>query len=587
MPHTPHAGDAPIVHVWEMVEITLSARREYANAYTDVDVWVDLEGPNGLRRVTGFWDGGSTFRVRVLATTPGEWRWRSGASADDPGLCGQRGSFAAVAWTAAETLANPCRRGMLRATANGHALEYADGTPCFLIGDTWWAAATLRFPWSESDSDDTPGPGMTFQAMVRARRAQGYNCIAMIAAFPNWANDGRPARLVRDDGVAIRAAWQQAGTSSAKDMCNEGGRPFLFPGRVRGYEDVFPDVERLNPAYFAAIDRKVAYLNAQGFIPFIEAARRDVTLAWQACYPWPSSYERYVEYVWARYQAYLCILSPIHYDSPSLSAPARSFNTVANALVARNVPAFGNLLSCNSAGSSLLNFGPASEAPWLTLHQIGNLRDHNSHWLLTHIYEEAHPPRPALNGEPYYPGWPPDTTIPPNSDEADLYARSGMYGSLLSGGLAGHIYGAVGLWGGDVEPAAAWKTWDALAFRSGAQMQHLAGLTSSLGTRLKELEPHAEYVYPNRSSGVAGNRGWAYCAATPDRTLHLLYFEADCPPATLRALPSCREYALDWYDPRTGLWSPAGAAHANAHAEIRLPAPPTAEDWVLRLAAVG
>ena len=28
---------------------------------------------------------------------------------------------------------------MIRATPNGHAFEYADGTPYFLLGDTWWA----------------------------------------------------------------------------------------------------------------------------------------------------------------------------------------------------------------------------------------------------------------------------------------------------------------------------------------------------------------------------------------------------------------------------------------------------------------
>jgi len=34
--------------------------------------------------------------------------------------------------------ANVCRRGNIRTTANGHAFEYADATPCFLLGDTWW-----------------------------------------------------------------------------------------------------------------------------------------------------------------------------------------------------------------------------------------------------------------------------------------------------------------------------------------------------------------------------------------------------------------------------------------------------------------
>src|ERR1017187_1588191 len=76
------------VHVWEKQELTFSAARSYTNAYTDVTVWVDLTGPNFKKRVYGFWDGGSTFRVRLVATEPGTWRWRSGSTPSDPGLAG-------------------------------------------------------------------------------------------------------------------------------------------------------------------------------------------------------------------------------------------------------------------------------------------------------------------------------------------------------------------------------------------------------------------------------------------------------------------------------------------------------------------
>jgi hypothetical protein len=71
---------SPAVHVWEKQEITLTAQEKFDNAYRDVDVWVDLNGPGFARRVYGFWDGGSTFRVRVLATAPGEWTWVSGSN---------------------------------------------------------------------------------------------------------------------------------------------------------------------------------------------------------------------------------------------------------------------------------------------------------------------------------------------------------------------------------------------------------------------------------------------------------------------------------------------------------------------------
>ena len=84
---------AAAVHVWEKQELTLTAVRTYANPYTEVVVWVELTGPNFNKRVYGFWDGGQTFRVRVVATAPGTWKWRSGSTPADTGLSGKTGAF--------------------------------------------------------------------------------------------------------------------------------------------------------------------------------------------------------------------------------------------------------------------------------------------------------------------------------------------------------------------------------------------------------------------------------------------------------------------------------------------------------------
>jgi len=66
-------------HVWEKVELTLHATNQYTNPYTQVVAWVDLKGPGFDKRCYGFWDGSNVFRVRVLATAPGTWTWRSGS----------------------------------------------------------------------------------------------------------------------------------------------------------------------------------------------------------------------------------------------------------------------------------------------------------------------------------------------------------------------------------------------------------------------------------------------------------------------------------------------------------------------------
>ncbi len=113
------------VHTWETVEITLHATKAHADPYAGAQVWVDLEGPGSSKRCYGFWDGGNTLRVRMMATAPGTWTWRSGSETEDAGLAGQSGTFEAMSWTDAEEQANsnhapggtlhqPLRRATLR-----------------------------------------------------------------------------------------------------------------------------------------------------------------------------------------------------------------------------------------------------------------------------------------------------------------------------------------------------------------------------------------------------------------------------------------------------------------------------------------
>jgi len=571
------------------VELTFEGEESYDNPYTEVEIWVDLKGPDFDKRCYGFWDGGNIFKVRVTGPSSGTWTWASGANQADGGLAGKTGTFIAEEWPEDACRENPNRRGFITATANGRGLQYADGTPFFLLGDTWWSAPTFRYPWHDDDDPRPVGPDMGFKDMVRRRREQGFNCIAILAALPNWANDGRPPNLQTDEGIGIRSAWPDPATGSAKDMHSSGGRAFALPGRIPGFEDVFPDVDRINPVYFRELDRKIAHLTDHGFAPFLEAARRDITQAWQRYYDWPGSYIRYVRYVWSRYQARNAIFSPIHFDWKRGAAHPRDFNEVGNALKQEyGMPPFGNLVSANANPSTLAHFGGHDEAPWVSLHQIGNRREHDFYWYLTEIFH-ADPPKPALNGEPYYSGLQlgDQMAAPGNTEEDDRYVRSGMYGSFLSGGLAGHIYGAQGLWGGNVEPESEVLQWDALQWRSAGFVRHLRTFAFCEGKRYLDLVPNSELVSPNKSGPPLGYEGWAYCARTPERDLFLLYFEKGCPPAGLRGARHDASYQATWFDPREGTWSEADAVHSDELECMKLPSLPTDDDWGLKLKRVG
>ena len=585
---------AETVHVWEKMEITLHAEQQYENPYTEVEVWVDLEGLGFEKRCYGFWDGDDVFRVRVLAVAPGLWKWSSGSNQDDPGLNERTGEFTAVAWSEAEKQDNPCRRGMIKASANGHAFEYADGTPYFLLGDTWWSVPTFRYRWYDDDKQRPIGPEAGFKDYVRFRRKQDFNCIAMIAAFPNWANDDKPATLEMPDGTVLRSAWKQLGTESAKDMRDEdGNRAFLFPGKIPGYEQYFPDVNMINPKYFKNMDKKIDYLNSQGFVPFIEVSRRDIGQGWKKYYQWPESYIRYVQYIWSRYQANICLFSPIHLDWTGSTIPAEEWNQAANRVVEKyGHPPFGTLAGTNSNPSTLRNFGHTDKAKWLTFHQIGNRRTHDLYPFLTEIFN-ASPPVPGINGEPYYAGM---EGAEGETETSDLYCRSAMYGSVLSGGLGGHIYGAGGwdggMWGGNVEDAAENHIWDVIKWRSADQMRHLRTFVMSEGINYRNLVPGENLLTPNRSGEAKSCLGWAYCARTDAKDLFLLYFEKDCPKANLAGARSKGKYSARWFNPRIGIWRDAGVLVADSAGLIDLPIFPgnfskSRDDWAMKLKLAG
>ena len=612
------------VHVWERQEITLKAQHTYSNPYVSVDVWVDLKGPGFNKRAYGYWDGEDTFKVRVLATAVGEWTWKSGSNPVDPGLSGKSGHFRAEAWSDAEKEANPNRRGFIRATPNGHALQYADGTPYFLAGDTWWSLGTFHFPWFDDDTPRPIGPGAGLKDYIRLRKSQGFNLAAMMLTFPAWAHDGKPANILIKKGdrdVFVRGPWTDKGVEccgpgsgpAAKEEHNEGGRPFLFPGRVSGYEDVYPDVNRINPAFFKFVDRKVDYLNEQGFVVFMEALRRDQTEAWKQYYEWPDSYARYLQYMYARYGANNTMLSPVHLDLNPTGMPSNDFLPAINLQFKKcGPPPFGNLVTTNTDPSTLVMWQqPGMDSRFLTLHQIGNLPpEHGSYYFLTEEFF-ATPPLPAFNGEPYYAG---RTGFNGHGAEGGTevdsrYVRSAMYGSFLSGGLGGYLYGSEAIWGADIEAGFPVKMWDAFLWDAATYMKHLRTFVFSQGQRYQELIPNFDLVTPSRTRDVISFDGWAYAAATKEKDFFLVYFEKGAhlnggnerprmypgigeipsipgsPDSTVRGLIASASYHAQWFDPRRGVWLDVGngTLKANLNGWVSIPAPPSDDDWGMRL----
>jgi hypothetical protein len=543
------------IHTWQKVEIKLEAINEYDNPYTEVEVWVQLKGPGFDRRCYGFWDGDNTWRIRLMATGPGTWTWTSGSNQDDDGLNGKKGKFKSVEWTEEEKQENPLRRGMIRPTSNGHAFEYGDGAPLFWLADTWWSCMTKRYFWHDDDNHRRVGtPEAGFKDYVRYRKDQGYNGCMVIAAFPNWTGE--------------KSDW------GGGDWENEeGDRAFFGEGNT-------PDLDRLNPAYFRSMDKKVDYLNENGFIPFIETTRRDIGDYWKENFGWPESYARYIRYICFRYQGNMVINSPIHLDAMALRG--EDWNEAANILIDHYQWApFGHPASANPPGSTYRTFGHTDQARWLTFHSVGNERDHTMFPGLTEMFY-LKDPVPCLNNEPYYDGLKWGNTAGQGSDLAAYYSRVALYGSVFSGGLAGHVYGADHIWDGDSEMPGAFL------IQSAAQMPYIYRFLFSEGTAYRDLLPEKQLLDPNQTQNEDKNMGWAYCMRTERKDLFMLYFEKDCPKAILIGTKPGAGYEMQWFDTSKGKWVKTERVRSDQTGKIKMPDFPTGSgistrDWAVKL----
>ncbi len=590
------------VHTWEMHEITFNALNHYENPYSEVNIWIDLSGPGFNKRVFGFWDGRQTFRVRVVATTPGQWRWTSGTNKEsDEGLHGKSGGFTAIPWTTEEIEENPNRRGFIRATANGHAFEYADRTPFFLSGDTWWAATTWRVPYSGVDpgKDYQPAPGITFEGLISYLKGKEYNSVNLIACYPNWDMDGKPWHLEDDNGVVIRSSWakwgypSQEGEFLSKEMQDElGNKPF----EMSDNHEYCADYDYIIPAYFQSLDKKMHYLSNMGFVPFLEPMRRDHYHTWEAYFNFRESYSRYAQYIFSRYGAYNLIFSGIHLDGGIEQKDIDVINeTLSYQLEKYGSPPFGQPVTTLIEATTLVKFGHGKECPWLNMHSAGNnmARDHGISPLLENMFR-LEPPYPFANLEPRYTGWEGKANHPAgewpitNSPRDNYFTRASMYGSVLSGGLAGHVHGHSGYdcvttgEKGNHHP----YIWEALRFESNGYMQHLRKFLLSEGRLYQDLEPASEDLSPRKAEGShpQGLDGWSFMMRTEDKSFALLYFENDAPlPGLCGMLPSS-SYVFHWFNPETGDWFDDFLVESDRKGRIFLPEKPdTGRDWAAKL----
>jgi hypothetical protein len=512
---------------WRIVELTFVAEKRHAEPATGVALAATFEGPGDLRyEVPGFWDGGDTWKVRFTPTTPGRWRYTSHCTVkEDEGLHGREGTLRVLPADAENPLFE--HGGFLRVSENGRYLTYADGTPFFWLGDTWWFCPSDRVPY---DGSSNPAYDSMYKTLIDTRAGQGYTVVQW--AFQGSIEKSSTVNTVTDFGI----------------------------------------LGRIDPAYWQNVDRYVDYANQAGIIPVIGLAfhsgfeRLDLE-QWQ--FLW--------RYVIARYGAHaITWLIGGEYNA-DIGRPEQRVPMVLE---------LGQYIKDTDPYKRAMTVHPwwyqgdrrqAWDQPW---YDFIMLQGGHDTYPSASVYLEAYnspDPKPVLEGECNYEGIHAMTA-------ADV--RAVAYCAMQSGSF-GYTYGAHGLWYPTQDETD--KTfdewgkpipwWEALAMPGGEQMGYLRAFYESVGWWALVPRPDAVSMPP----GYELRR--VLVRAEEDRTF-VVYFPRALPETmdiVLQGPEPGASYAAVWNDPRTAetiFLSPPLVAGKDG---VRLPGRPDRQDWLLVL----
>ncbi|TDB62317.1 apiosidase-like domain-containing protein [Arundinibacter roseus] len=199
--------------LWMKYEKQFESKKSYGNPLYDVkDFSVRFTSPTGkIKTIRGFWDGGTTFRVRFAPDETGSWTYVTTCSdSTNSGLHKQTGSFSCVKKDSPYDIYT---KGSIIHPKGSYYLTHADGTPFFYTACTAWNG-----PIKSTDAE--------WDTYLKDRVANHYNVIQF--ATTQWR------------GASKNSTGQVAFTGS---------------GRIE-----------INTDFFKLLDKKIDEINAHGLI---------------------------------------------------------------------------------------------------------------------------------------------------------------------------------------------------------------------------------------------------------------------------------------------------------------------------------
>jgi hypothetical protein len=518
--------------LWQRAEWSLESSIVYDNPLQDARLTATFRAPSGKQhKVYGFWDGGTTWRVRFAPDELGEWHYQTTCSDQDNSGLQTQGTFEVTPATGTTRFQ---QHGRLKLSDNRRHFIHEDGTPFFWLADTCWNGPLLA-----EDSD--------WQHYLNVRTAQRFTAVQWVAT--HW--------LAAPGG-------DRTGTKA-----------------YHGHERI-----RLNLDFFRQLERKHDTMIAAGLLSI-------PVMLWSA--NWNPEVIRdnpgavlpeeqaalLAQYMVARWDA-----DPVAWFLPG-DGPYQGDFAERWRRIGRSV--FGHIshapVSLHPMGQ--LWIGHFKDEPWLDYigYQSGHGDGHAyDMWLLEGppaTQWDDPPIHPVINVEPAY-----ENHIAYQSQTPfDAYAvRKRLYWSLLVSPTAGVTYGGHGVWGwddGSGPPTAHPKSGTPLPWREALEMPAATQLPYLhevfTGLEWWRLRPAPELV--SAQPGQHNSEHYVVAARSDEGDIALIYApENDA--ITLNLSQLNQPLQIHWFDPCSGERQAATGDGSDSAMTFSVP---KGEDWLLVL----
>lgn len=427
--------------------------------------------------------------------------------------------ISACASSSVEPVPQPSHQAWLRASKNGHHLVLADGTPFVIQADSaWWLA-------ERSTREDVV-------RYLDTRKAQGFNTVMFTTTI--------------EFGKGKNAYGQT-----------------IWNG----------DASSPNPAFFEHVDYIVDQIEARGMhAAFSPAWVKHVTPPRGDGLTAENAYD-YGRWVGERYRNHQIIWlmggDDVNWHEAIVNEVARGIthgftgsDTGGDGVVMTYHPAWAKSSADRFEREDWLDFNMA---------QSGHCgRTLTAGHQLTSVDFDRRPPKPTMDGEPFYEGHP-RCMDPTQGYSTAKQVRNGLYNGAFGGG-AGIAYGHHSVWQmyqpgrkGVNGPIRYW--YDALRDEVAGQVVYLR--------RLLESRP----ILTRAPGGSTGTADAGERLTVAEDGAYLMGYSADGSDITLDlAGLSGTTAQLWWYDPRSGSATEAGLVPSDGTLTLT---PPNRTDWVL------